>query len=492
MKCEKCEAEFSLWKLAWKKGCCPSCGTRLPVSDYCPGVPDRRWWRLFRGAPLGLKLSAIILILLGFLTVFHFCFAGFQILMAEGRWALVQGVAFYVIFGVIILHVLRAVVRGRIPYVCIAALVTFSVYVTDAFAESLVVIVPLLIFALSFLTPAARRWRRKISDEDLAYWIAARSGAFPFWRKVALFVLKTTAMGLLLFGCMGVFALDPDSIERICDWINDRSVELVACLHPGGLPLREGTYYLPCSGWKWATWVEVKKGSVAGEYTIVRTFKVLNPVDESDVTIADEKRGVDEYEVRQVAGRERLEVLKRRECVYLFKDGEAEPVREGGEADRARDSVLIMQRGDILIVNGLAYSLVRRLWTKQPEQKVEPLREGRYYSTNHDWQGCWIEVKKGCSEDEYILEETGSGRDTEPYDAKGFVVRQRPDQTRLEILKAYACPCGPVVDGDSPIRKSEEISGGKCNWMSIIVSGDFLIVNGLVYSFKERWWEVDE
>ncbi len=463
------------------------------MSEYCPGVPGRRWWRLFRGAPLGLKLSAIFLVLLACWAVLNLLLTGLPMWMAEFRAVLIQGIAMYVVLLLMLFHMLKAVVRGAIPYVCIMALCVFGLWVALVSLQGcLVVFLVLELAFFSFLLPSSWRWARKVSDENLACWIAARSGAFPFWRKVAKFVLKTMAMVLLLLACMGVFALSPDSIERVCDWIKDRSVELVACMHPGALPLREGTYYLPCSGWKGATWVEVRKGSVAGEYTIMRTFKVMNPVDESGVTIANEKRGVDEYEVRQLAGRERLEVLKRKECVYLFKDGEAEPVREDGEADQARDSVLIMQKGDILIVNGLAYSLVRRLWTKQPEQKVEPLREGRYYSTNLDWQGCWIEVKKGYSEGEYILEETGSGRATEPYDAKGFVVRQRPDQTRLEILKAYDCPCGPVVDGDSPIRKEEEIPGGKCNWMSIIVSGDFLIVNGVVYSFRERWWEIDE
>ena len=71
-KCKTCNSEFTLWKLAWKKGCCPSCGEKIPVSEYCSGVPDRRWWRLFRDAPLGLKLSAIVLVLLGCFVVFNF------------------------------------------------------------------------------------------------------------------------------------------------------------------------------------------------------------------------------------------------------------------------------------------------------------------------------------------------------------------------------------------------------------------------------------
>ena len=57
--CKNCNSESTLRKLAWKKGCCPSCGVKIPVSDYCSGVPDRRWWRLFRDAPLCLKISVL-------------------------------------------------------------------------------------------------------------------------------------------------------------------------------------------------------------------------------------------------------------------------------------------------------------------------------------------------------------------------------------------------------------------------------------------------
>lgn len=98
LKCKTCNSEFSLWKLAWKKGCCPSCGEKIPVSDYCPRVPDRRWWRLFRGAPLGLKLSAIFLVLLGCFGVFNFLLAGLPIMMAECRGACVQGIAIFIVY----------------------------------------------------------------------------------------------------------------------------------------------------------------------------------------------------------------------------------------------------------------------------------------------------------------------------------------------------------------------------------------------------------
>ena len=59
MKCEKCNSEFTVKEQAKTKGWCPSCGVKIPASDYCSGVPDRRWWRLFRDAPLYLKISVL-------------------------------------------------------------------------------------------------------------------------------------------------------------------------------------------------------------------------------------------------------------------------------------------------------------------------------------------------------------------------------------------------------------------------------------------------
>ena len=223
MKCEKCKAEFSLRKLAWKKGCCPSCGEKIPVSDYCPGVPDRRWWRLFRDAPLGLKLSAIILVLLGCFSVFRFLLAVLPIMIDEGRGELVQGIAVYVVVQLVLFHILKAVVRGSLPYVCIMALGALGWAVADSFHESLVVFLPLTVFLLSFLTPASRRWGRRIREENLAYWIAARSGAFPFRRMVAKYILKKVFIGGLILVCLGTCAYTPGSIEIMCDWLKYRS-----------------------------------------------------------------------------------------------------------------------------------------------------------------------------------------------------------------------------------------------------------------------------
>ena len=199
LKCKTCNSEFTLWKLLWKKGCCPSCGEKIPVSDYCPGVPDRRWWRLFRGAPLGLKLLATCLVLLGCFGVFNFLLAGLPIMMSECRGACVQGIAIYVVLLLMLSRMLKTVLRGGISWVGIMLIW----WTADPFQGSLAVLLAVVSFIFSFSLPAWRHWARKIREGDLAYWIAARSGAFPFRRMVAKYILKNMAIGVLLLHWVG-------------------------------------------------------------------------------------------------------------------------------------------------------------------------------------------------------------------------------------------------------------------------------------------------
>lgn len=489
MKCERCNAQFSLWKLAWKKGYCPSCGARLPVPDYCPAVPDRRWWRLFRGAPIGLKLSAISLIGLGCLAVLNLLLTGLPIMMVEFRGVLIQGIAIYVVALLMFFHVLKAVVRGSIPYVCIMAVGALGWWVADSSREFLVVLLMALIFLLLFLLPASRRWARKIREEDLSYLIAARSGVFSFRRMVAKYTLKKMVTGALLLVCLGTCAYSPESIEIMCDWLKYRSEEVVSCLHSSGSLLREGVYYLPRYMGNATTWVEVKKGSDAGEFSIVRTRVMEDIVDEDGERVMVEKCDVEEYSVQQLPNRERLKVLRMNEYSYRRMDGDVEQARENGEVDRVRDSVLLIVKNDILIVNGLAYALVRRSWTEYDAQRSEPLPEGHFYPANLDWQRLWVDVKKGDSAGAFIVEEGGSNGTMEPYDVTEYTVRQHPNRGELEILKASEYTYEPRLDGD-PIRTGGDVTWQK--WRMLMVKGDFLIVDGFVYSLRENWSEIDE
>ena len=235
LKCKTCNSGFTLWKLAWKKGCCPSCGEKIPVSEYCPGVPDRRWWRLFCDAPLGLKLSAIFLALLGCCAVLNLLLTGLLIGMVDFRSGLIQGIALCVVLLLVFLRMLKVVVRGGIPYVYIMLMAAAGCWEADSFQEFLVVLLAAMIVLLSFLLPASRRRARKIREENLSYWIAARSGAFPFRRMVVKYILKKIVIGALLVVCLGTCACPPESIERMCDWLKCRSEEAMSSLCSGGL-----------------------------------------------------------------------------------------------------------------------------------------------------------------------------------------------------------------------------------------------------------------
>lgn len=167
-------------------------------SEYCPGVPDRGWRRLFRGAPLGLKLLAIFLALLCGWTVVN-SFLSDLTWMVEFRDLRIRGIAVYVFLLLMLSRMLKTVLRGGISWVGIMLIW----WTADPFQGSLAVLLAVVSFIFSFSLPAWRHWARKIREGDLAYWIAARSGAFPFRRMVAKYILKNMAIGVLLLHWVG-------------------------------------------------------------------------------------------------------------------------------------------------------------------------------------------------------------------------------------------------------------------------------------------------
>ena len=62
MKCEKCNAEFTVKEQAKTKGCCPSCGAKLTASAYCADAKARRWYRYHSPMPLNVILAYVYLI----------------------------------------------------------------------------------------------------------------------------------------------------------------------------------------------------------------------------------------------------------------------------------------------------------------------------------------------------------------------------------------------------------------------------------------------
>ena len=87
------------------------------------------------------------------------------------------------------------------------------------------------------------------------------------------------------------------------------------------------------------------------------------------------------------------------------------------------------------------------------------------------------------------MEEGGSNGAMEPYVVTECTVRQYPNRGVLEILKASEYTYEPRLDGD-PIRTGGDVTWQK--WRMLMVKGDFLIVDGFVYSLRENWSEIDE
>ena len=62
MKCEKCKAEFAVKEQTKTKGCCPSCGEKLPASAYRDDARAWRWYQYHSPMPLSVILAYIYLI----------------------------------------------------------------------------------------------------------------------------------------------------------------------------------------------------------------------------------------------------------------------------------------------------------------------------------------------------------------------------------------------------------------------------------------------
>ena len=62
MKCEKCNAEFTIKEQAKAKGGCPSCGEKLPVDAYRDDAKAWRWYQFHTPMPLSMILAYLDLV----------------------------------------------------------------------------------------------------------------------------------------------------------------------------------------------------------------------------------------------------------------------------------------------------------------------------------------------------------------------------------------------------------------------------------------------
>ena len=62
MKCEKCNAEFTLKEQAKAKGCCPLCGEKLTAEAYCNDALAWLWYQYRSPMPLSVFLWYVYLV----------------------------------------------------------------------------------------------------------------------------------------------------------------------------------------------------------------------------------------------------------------------------------------------------------------------------------------------------------------------------------------------------------------------------------------------
>lgn len=62
MKCENCNLEFGIKEQARAKGCCPSCGVKLPASAFRDDAKTWRWYQYHSPMPLSMIFAYLYLI----------------------------------------------------------------------------------------------------------------------------------------------------------------------------------------------------------------------------------------------------------------------------------------------------------------------------------------------------------------------------------------------------------------------------------------------
>ena len=153
MKCEKCNAEFTLKEQAKAKGCCPSCGEKLPASAYCDDAKAWLWYQYRSPMPLSMILAYLYLVICGLLAL--------MIVPLSGDWGL------------------WAVMNPTARLYFVASLPIF--------------LLPLLVL---FFMPSARRWRAKCREDAIVYNAAVKSGRLSL-RKYGMIVMLISLVVVL-------------------------------------------------------------------------------------------------------------------------------------------------------------------------------------------------------------------------------------------------------------------------------------------------------
>ena len=145
MKCEKCNAEFTLKDQARTKGICPSCGVMLSASAYCNDSKAWLWYLYHSPMPLSVILAYIYLVIGGMLAL---------VILSESAdcalWAVIASLPFLVLF----------------------------------------------------FMPSARQWRAKCRADALVYKAAVKSGKLSLRKYRIVMTIIGLVVTLGLFGCL--------------------------------------------------------------------------------------------------------------------------------------------------------------------------------------------------------------------------------------------------------------------------------------------------
>ena len=188
MTCDKCGCEFALKDLKRTNGRCPKCGDVLPVTKYCPFVPEEHVWKLYSNAPLSIRIYCALWG--GFLLSMIGSVVGFVDILAEADLAPETGFSVLsLIVGCLLVYgatvdarelVFGAPVRGKWLFPAIVTLLPTVGFALLRHGRGLSLAFALFAAVVSLIpliSSSARNWRRKCKEEERAYQIARESGS---------------------------------------------------------------------------------------------------------------------------------------------------------------------------------------------------------------------------------------------------------------------------------------------------------------------------
>ncbi|MBR4172253.1 MAG: hypothetical protein IKR48_11435 [Kiritimatiellae bacterium] len=173
MKCQKCNAEFDLRKLKKAKGQCPHCGDEIPVTEYCPAIPETRWWRLYSAAPVSIKVAAMICGVV-FISCLLLTFANIAFFVFSNDPANYGEITILPLALFLTGYLLHGVVKGHIFLPTILFVIGEVLALIDFFhnlesTKNLFIAGIFILLLIPYVLPSSLNWSRIRRGEMLAY-----------------------------------------------------------------------------------------------------------------------------------------------------------------------------------------------------------------------------------------------------------------------------------------------------------------------------------